>query len=338
MSFARHAIRARGTFSRRNVNPFVAWVIAKPNDPSLAPLVRIDDATIVVGDRAESFANAPAPDALLCVNGAAPLFEAVWERAGRPRWVHSRFAGVEHVLFPSLLASDAVVTNGRGAFAPALAEFTIGALLFFAKDFRRMLRSQAAGVWDPFQPDELGGQTLGIVGYGAIGRAVAGLAKPLGMRVVATRRRIAASSQDPLVDELVPAERTDDVFAKSDHVVVCAPLTSETRGLVGARAIGAMRAHGVLVNVGRGPVVDERALIAALESGAIRGAALDVFEVEPLPAGHPFYRSERVLLSPHCADRVPGWLERATEVFVENVERFRRGEPLVNVVDKTRGY
>ena len=316
----------------------VFWVVAAPDDPSLLPLRALDGAaTIVVGRDAAAFAAAPRPDALLFATGNLAVFEAVWRAAGGGvRWGHSRFAGVEHVLFPELVASDVVVTNGRGAFARALAEFTIGALLFFTKQLRRMMDAQRAGVWEPFEPGELHGKTLGVVGYGAIGRATAELARAFGMRVVATRRSPERSADEPI--EVLPMTRTREVFERSDHVLVAAPLTPETRGLVGARELAAMKAHGVLVNVGRGPVVDEAALLEALGANRILGAALDVFDVEPLPAGHPFYRSDRVLLSPHCADRVPGWLEAATEVFVENARRFARGDALANVVDKRLGY
>ena len=320
---------------------FVAWVVARADDTSLSPLSALGaEVTLVTGEDASAFEGAPRPDAIMFATGSRPLFERVWSIAGGAPWVHSRFAGVDHVLFPALVASQSTLTNGRGAFAPALAEFAMGALLFFAKDFRRMLAGQREGRWDPFQPSELRGQTLGIVGYGAIGRAVADLAHGFGMKLLATRQHPERSANDPWVgvDQTLPADRTVDLCAASDHVVVAAPLTPFTHKLVGARAIAAMRSHGVLVNVGRGPVVDEAALIAALDRGALLGAALDVFEQEPLRQGHPFYASERVLLSPHCADRVPGWLERATDVFVDNVRRRLRGEPLANVVDMTLGY
>ena len=316
----------------------VFWVVASPDDPSLAPLRALDGlANVVVGADADAFAGAPRPAALMLATGTKPVFEAVWNAGGgRARWVHSRFAGVEHVLFPELVASDAVMTNGRGAFSRALAEFTLGALLFFTKGHRRMIDAQRAGRWEPFEPHELHGKTLGIVGYGSIGRATAELARAFGMRVVATRRSPSLSADEPV--EIHPMGWTLEVFRRSDHVLVAAPLTPETRGLVGARELGAMRRHGVLVNVGRGPVVDEAALLEALDADRLLGAALDVFDEEPLPSGHPFYRSDRVLLSPHCADRVPGWLEVATEVFVENARRFARGDALVNVVDKHLGY
>jgi phosphoglycerate dehydrogenase-like enzyme len=137
---------------------------------------------------------------------------------------------------------------------------------------------------------------------------------------------------------VLPVERLGELMSRVDDVVVAAPLTPDTRGLVDARALSALKDTSILVNVGRGPVVDEAALLEALEQRRIRGAALDVFETEPLPDGHPFWRLPNVLLSPHSADHVPGWIEDGTRVFLRNLDRFRRGETLRNVVDKTRGY
>lgn len=321
------------------VKAFVAWVVAKPDDPSLAPLQALaGKVDVVVGADESAFVSAAKPDAIMFAAGSTAAFERVWNAAGGATWVHSRFAGVEHALFPALRDSDAIVTNGRGAFAPALAEFTLGALLHFAKSFRRLIDSQREQRWDPFEPAELRGKTLGIVGYGAIGRSTAELARAFGMRVLGARRHPDKSQGDAFAEKILPIDRIESLFDESDHVLVAVPLTADTRGLVGARELARMRAHGVLVNVGRGPVVDEAALLDVLARGAICGAALDVFDVEPLPKEHPFYQNERVLLSPHCADRIPGWLERATEVFVVNVLARLRGEPLINVVDKALGY
>jgi phosphoglycerate dehydrogenase-like enzyme len=178
---------------------------------------------------------------------------------------------------------------------------------------------------------------MGIVGYGDIGRACAAQARALGMLVQAVRRRPDAGA-DSLAHRIVPPEQRAEVLSASDYVVVAAPLTEETRGLIGAAELRNMKPSAVLINVGRGPVVDEKALIQALQEGWIRGAALDVFEQEPLPADHPFYGLPNVLLSPHCADHTPGWLDRAMDLFLENMACYLRGEPLRNMVDKKRGY
>jgi phosphoglycerate dehydrogenase-like enzyme len=242
------------------------------------------------------------------------------------------------MLFPALVDSPVLLTNARGAFSDALGEFAIGAVLFFAKDFRRLVRSQAAGVWDPFDAVEIRGQSLGIFGYGDVGRAVASRAHALGMKVLALRRRPELSREDPYVAQIFSPDQKHQMLAQSDYVVVTMPLTPESRGLIGEREIEALKPGAVLINIGRGPVVEEAALIRALERKRIRGAALDVFDVEPLPPGHPFYRLDNVLLSPHSADNTTGWKERSMQVFLENFERFQRGEPLVNVVNKKLGY
>jgi len=199
-----------------------------------------------------------------------------------------------------------------------------------------VIRQQQAGVWEPFISAMLHGKTLGIIGYGSIGSAAASRAKGFGMKIAALRRKQGAN--DLLVDVFYARPQLLDLIAASDYLLLATPITPETRGMIGAAEIAAMKSSAVLINVGRGPVVDEAALIEALESGKIRGAALDVFTVEPLPAGHPFYRMTNVLLSPHTADRVEGFLGPPVEAFLENLERFLNGKPLENLVDKHAGY
>jgi phosphoglycerate dehydrogenase-like enzyme len=258
--------------------------------------------------------------------------------APRVRWVHTLSAGLDGLLFPALVESPVPLTNARGVFSDILAEFVIGAILFFAKGFRRLVLSQIARKWEQFDIVEIRGQTLGLVGYGDIGRAVASRAHALGMKVVALRRRPELSRDDPYLARVLPADRMREMLAQSDYVVVVTPLTEESRGMIGEAEFEAMKPDAVLMNVGRGPVVNEQALIRALQQGRIRGAALDVFDTEPLPASHPFYNLDNVLLSPHSADHTPEWKERTMRVFLENFERFRRGEPLRNVVNKKLGY
>jgi phosphoglycerate dehydrogenase-like enzyme len=321
------------------MNSVTLWVLARPDDPGLPVLGEAPPGvTFVVGSRPSDFDGQPDPDAILGCSNERSVLESLFRRAPRLRWVHSRSAGLDAVLFPALVESDVVLTNGRGVFSRSLAEFVIGAVLFFAKDFRRLVRSQDRGAWEPFEPADVAGRTLGIVGYGDIGRAVAERARPLGMRILALRRRPERSRQDPRVDETLPPEALVDLMGRADDVVVAIPLTPESRGFVGEAAMRALRPTSVLINVGRGPVLDEAALVRVLTEGRIRGAALDVFETEPLPAGHALYGLENVLLSPHCADNTPGWLEAAMRCFLRNLGRFRRGEVLENVVDKALGY
>jgi phosphoglycerate dehydrogenase-like enzyme len=302
-------------------------VIANPLARNLLLLERLpEDTTITVSDKLEGLLDA-APEADVIFNsfGDGELLRQVWPLARNVKWVHSMAAGVEGALFPELRASPVPLTNARGVHKRPLAEFVMGAMLFFAKDLRRMVRNQMAARWEPFDIEELHGHLLGIVGYGEIGRAAGELARAFGMEVRGLGR------QHTL-------EQRRELCARADYVLVAAPATPETIGLVGEAEIGVMKPTSVLINIGRGPVVDEPALIRALERGHIRGAALDVFNEEPLPPEHPFWRLENVLLSPHCADHTPVWMENATELFVRNFERYVKGEPLENVVDKRAGY
>jgi len=298
-----------------------------------------DTTTIAVGMTPGAFERAaPQASVILIGDGGAQIFEQVWRMAPRVRWVHSLSAGLDGILFAELVESTVPLTNARGVFSEALGEFAIGAVLFFAKDFRRLVRNQAAGVWKPFDVDVIRGQTLGLVGYGDLGHAAASRGHALGMKVVAMRRRPELSREDPYVTHVFSPDQKHEMLAQSDYVVVTMPLTPESRGLIGEPEFEVMKPNAVLINIGRGPVVVEAALIRALEQKRIRGAALDVFGVEPLPPGHPFYGLDNVLLSPHSADHTANWKERTLRVFLENFERFRRGEPLANVVNKKLGY
>ena len=255
------------------------------------------------------------------------------------RWIHTRAAGLDNLLFPELVESPVVLTNGSGVFSQSLGEFVLAAILYFAKDFRRMVRSQSAGKWDPFDVVEIAGQTVGIVGYGDIGRAVATRVRAMGMRVLAVKRHgPPLYNVDPLVAQIFGPDRRVEMIAQCDYIVAAAPLTPETRSMIGEAEFAAMKPEAVVINVGRGPVIDEAAMVRALSEGRIKGAGLDVFDQEPLPEGHPFYKLENVLLSPHCADHTHGWLDQAMRFFIEQFERFQTGVPLQNVVEKKLGY
>ncbi|MFI5094051.1 MAG: D-2-hydroxyacid dehydrogenase [Candidatus Acidiferrum sp.] len=296
--------------------------------------------TIIDGNSVEVFEGA-APDASVLFNwsGSLALFKRVFAMCPNLLWVHSRSVGLERTMFQELIESPVPLTNGAGVFSASLGEFTLGAILYFAKDFRRMIRNQMAGVWEAFDVSWVSGHTVGIIGYGDIGRAIAGRVNALGMAVLAVRRHAPTSkTADPLVAQTYAPERRLEMISRCDYVVVAAPLTSETRGMIGEAEFAVMKPTAVVINVGRGPVINEEAMIGALSSGRIRGAALDVFDHEPLPAGHPFYKLENILLSPHCADHTPDWLDNAMKFFIEQYERFRKGEALVNVVDKKLGY
>jgi phosphoglycerate dehydrogenase-like enzyme len=264
----------------------------------------------------------------------------VWPYANNVRWIHSLSAGVENLLFPELIDSQVVVTNARGVFKRSLAEFVVLGMLYFYKRVRRLIESQRAHKWDDFLVDWLPGKIMGVVGYGEIGRECAMLAKAVGVKVYASRRKVELSANDPVLDRVFAPARLAEMLSEVDVVVAAAPLTPETRHMISDAEFNVMKPSAIVMNVGRGPVIDEAALITALQKKRIAGAALDVFEVEPLPPYHPFYEMENVLLSPHCTDRTrdPDWLDLSMQCFVENFWRYIRGEELKNVVDKKAGY
>ena len=311
-------------------NPAVPLLIAEKLPPSAKLFMSGDRATL----------EQHVSDAHVLVNAAfsGEPFRSLFPQGKKLKWIHSLSAGVENILSPEVIASPVPLSNGRGVFRRSLAEFALGAMLFFAKDLRRMLGNQEAGKWEPFDIEMLEGSTLGIVGYGEIGRATAKLARAFGMRVLAMRRRASLSTDDPDLDAVYAPEQLEDMLAAADYVLIAAPNTPETRGMIGEPELNYMKSTAVIINVGRGPVIVETALVQALENKRIRGAALDVFDHEPLPHGHPFYSFDNVLLSPHCADHTVGWVEMAVDLFVENFKLFEAGQPLKNIVDKKAGY
>lgn len=315
-------------------------VIADPAAPFLKALSRVSQSVqmTVSSDFEELKGSAPKADAILYAHVDGNLLAGILPLAGRVRWVHSLWTGVEGILTSELLEHPAPLTNGRGVFRWPLADWVVAAMLFFAFDLRRVIQQQEQCIWKAVIGTSLSGRQLGIVGYGAIGSAVAARARPFGMKIAALRRRPELFQGDSLVDRNYGSKQLKDLLAASDYVLLATPLTPETRGMIGEAEIAVMQPAAVIMNVGRGPVIDETALVRALQSGRIRGAALDVYSTEPLPSDHPFWRMPNVLLSPHSADRVEGFLEPAFECFFENLNRFREGGPLLNVVDKHAGY
>ena len=319
-------------------SPFLV-VIGDPAAPFVAPLSRLPKNidSLITEDLEKLKAAVPDADALLYA-GFSDALVRVLPLAVHVRWIHSLWTGVEGILTPDMLKHPAILTNGRGAFRWPLADWVAAAMLFFAFDFGRVIRQQEKRVWQPFIGTSLEGRTLGIIGYGSIGGAAAVRARCFGMKIAALRRRPELLEGDPLVDHGYEPSHIKDLMAVSDYVLLATPLTAQTRGLIGEAELEAMKPSAVLINAGRGPVIDEGALIRALESGRMRGAALDVFDKEPLPVEHPFWQMPNVLVSPHTADRVEGFLAPAFECFFENLGRFLKGEPLLNVVDKLAGY
>lgn len=261
------------------------------------------------------------------------------------RWVHSGAAGVGGSLTPEMLASDVVFTNSAGIHGPPVAETVIAYLLHFARGIDHAIGTQRTGRWDrsAFEAAdapvrELGRSTVGVVGLGGIGREVARRARALGATVIGARRRPEPVPGLEDVEVLGGADALGALLARSHYVVLTAPETAETRGLMDAAALARMRPDAVLVNVARGGLVDEAALAEALTAGRLRGAALDVFSAEPLPEGHPLWRTPRLLITPHVSAYTHAFWEREAALIEDNLRRWAAGERLRNVVDKRAGY
>jgi phosphoglycerate dehydrogenase-like enzyme len=310
-------------------------VLSDVDDPELRMLDGVPH--LRINSMADLTSVARQAEVILLWGGPLDLFRSVFLACPGVRWVHSRAAGLDKSLFPELIQSPVPLTNGTGVFSPALGEFALAAILYFAKDFPRMLRNQRAGRWEQFLVDEIAGQAVGIVGYGDIGRAVASRAHAMGMRVLALKRHAPASA-DPLIAQFFKPAELDAMLAQCDYVVVAAPLTPETHHMIGDAAFAAIKSSAVIINIGRGPVIDQEALVRALTDGKIRGAGLDVFEQEPIPEGDPIYKFDNVLISPHCADQTKTWLLHAMNFFLQQYARFTAGQPLQNIVDKHLGY
>lgn len=287
--------------------------------------------------RAEGLADVlPGADALFVYDFLSTALPSAWHKADRLRWVHIASAGVDPVMFPALRESDVVLTNSRGVFDGPIAEWVLGVLLAFTKDLATSIRLQDKGTWQHRESERLAGRPVHIVGTGPIGRAIARLLRAAGMRVAGAGRT--ARDDDPDFGTVYRTAELADRIGEADFVVAVAPLTEETKGIFDAATFAAMRPGARFVNVGRGELVVSADLVDALRSGHLGGAALDVFDTEPLPQDSPFWTMENVLVSPHMSGDFAGWRNALVEVFADNFRRWRAGEPLRNVVDKGLGY
>jgi phosphoglycerate dehydrogenase-like enzyme len=280
-------------------------------------------------------------------------------RAPDLRWVQLHMAGVDALRdHPIYTGSAITLTTSSGVHAAAVAEYAVTTMLALAHRVPRMVEWQQRGMWPPdkerwplFVPTEIRGATLGIIGYGSIGREIARIAKTaFAMRVIACKRDPSRRADpgyhlpgtgDPdgaLPDAWLSPAEMPELLAHADVLVMCAPLTPETRHVIDARALSAMKPSAYFVNVGRGASVDERALAEALRERRIAGAAVDVFAEEPPPPGHPLYALDNVIVSPHVSGFIPSYDEKCCELFAENLRRYLDGAPLLNVVDRARGY
>lgn len=287
-------------------------------------------------DQAQLRAALHGADVLLGWSFRDASLREVWADADALRWIHWGGAGVDAVLFPELVESDLVLTNSRGIFDRPMAEYVLALVLAFAKDLPGTLEAQRRGRWEYRLSERIDGSTALVVGAGAIGREIARLLRAAGMRVVGVGRR--ARSADPDFGAVHAADALEGLLGQADYVIAAAPHTPQTEGLFNADRFAAMRPTARFINVGRGALVDERALVAALERGAIAGAALDVFRSEPLAADSPLWGAPNLIVSPHMSGDYAGYPAALAELFLDNFRRYRAGEPLRNVVDKRAGY
>ncbi len=262
------------------------------------------------------------------------------------RWLQYSGAGVDGLQPTGILDahSGVQITTAVGVHGTTIGEYVFGSMLMFNRTWPEMVRLQDHHVWPrsagwyKLGGRELGDQTIGIIGLGSIGRRVARLAKAFDMHVLATKHTLHANEQEPHVDKLYPITQLHDVLCQSDYVVLAVPLTSETEKLIGEAELRVMRSHAYLVNVARGRVIDEKALLRALKEGWIAGAGLDVTEEEPLPPDSPLYDMPNVILTPHISGESVHYDTRLAKIFAENLQRFRAGQELRNLYDSTRGY
>jgi phosphoglycerate dehydrogenase-like enzyme len=275
-------------------------------------------------------------DVLLGWDFRAVALRDAWSHAADLRWIHWSGAGVDAALFPELVSGDVVLTNSRGVFDRAMAEYVLGLILSFAKDLPRTVVSQTRRRWDYRLSENIEGRRVLVVGFGSIGRSIARLLVGVGMEVTAVSRRPVAD--DPEFGTVHGTRDLSALLADADYVVNVLPLTRETNRIFGAEEFELMKPTARFLNVGRGATVDEAALVAALEAGAISGAALDVFETEPLPTDSPLWTMSGVIVSPHMAGDYLEFHTDLAAVFLDNLERYRAGKPLLNVVDKNLGY
>ncbi len=264
--------------------------------------------------------------------------------ARKLQWIHSPSAAVHQFMFPELIQSEVVLTNGREVHSPVVAEHVMALIFALARRIPESTRLQQKHVWGQEMfweqnqsPREVAEATIGLVGLGSIGRKVAQRASAVGARVIAVREH-ADKPKPEHVDEVFPSSKLNQMLASSDYVVLSPPVTPATRGMIGHAQLAAMKPDGYLINVGRGPLIDESALIRALRDHDIAGAALDVFDQEPLPPESQLWDLDNLLITPHTGGMTEKMWERHYAVFSENLRRFVAGQPLLAIVDKNLGY
>jgi len=260
-------------------------------------------------------------------------------RAKKLRWIQVGYVGVEGIMFPELANSDIVLANARGTTGINIAEHVMALILAFSRTINILVKRQMEKVWESranLPVIEIAGETLGIIGLGSIGLQVAKRAHAFDMRLLAVDPT--QTEKPDYVESLWKLDRLHDLLRQSDFVAICCPLTPETKGMMGAAEFRVMKPTAFLINIARGKIVDQAALVEALRTKEIAGAGLDATDPEPLPQDNPLWEMDNVIITPHHAGQSPKAPGRVFDLFCENLKRFVTGEPLINVVDKTRWY
>ncbi len=310
---------------------------------AVSPKIRLRDVSdLVHAEQRGDFASKEQFDALLAeaeVIYGFRLPKSVIARAPRLKWIQLMSGGVDHFLDTDMLESSVIMTSATGIHATVISEFVLELMLMFAKQAPLCFQLKQERQWKWFIPTVLRSKTVGIVGLGSIGHKVARLAKAFGMRVVATRRSAKRAARARYVDVMLPREQLRQLLSESDFVVLTLPLTVETNRLIGEGELRTMKPTAYLINIARGRIVDEEALIQALDEHWIAGAGLDVFATEPLPTDSKLWELSNVIFSPHVAGRMEDYNIRATELFGNNLRRYLNGKKLLNMIDKKKkGY
>ncbi len=297
----------------------------------------VDEAEIRFANSADDMRSLlPGAEAMLAWDFRAVNLADVWDRADSLRWIHRCGAGVDAALFPALVDSDVIMTNARGVFDRAMAEWTLGVIIAFAKQFRETLEFQARAEWNYRMSETIADKRVLVVGVGSIGRSIAQMLRAAGMSIEGVGR--SARPGDDVFDAIHTIEDLHTQLPGADYVVLITPLTEQTRNLFGAAEFAAMAPHARFINIGRGPLVVEEALVAALHEGQIAGAALDVFVEEPLPPDSPFWSAPNCFVSPHMSGDYIEYQQAMTRQFLHNWRCFRDGSPMINLVDKALGF
>lgn len=272
-----------------------------------------------------------------------PFNNEILKQARKLCWIRYRWAGLDDTLFPEIINSDVLVTNSAGVFNLPIAEHVMAMMLCFSRSIHLAMRWLPKHLGDEETSDklyasirELHGATLGIVGYGGVGKTVAQRAKAFGMKVLAIKRN--PTGDDGIADDIWGMDKLDEVLRQSDYLLISTALTEETKGMIGEEQLSSMKPDAVIVNIARGAIIDEAALIAKLQNGKLRGAGLDVTLVEPPPADSPLWQMDNVIITPHYSGYSPNTRRRQFMLLCKNLKRYANGEQLLNIVDKKLGY